>query len=189
MALLAEALQISLIKLQALASLQRPPVTRSLVRIFAGVMLDRVAGAVAASIALIWVIVARWTPALGLQLASAAALGVPLAWLWRRERGAIDASNSLREQAARVAALFPAAFVVMGHTHLPEVVESADGTATYVNVGAWAEEETPDDSPGCPASRTHLVVEHVQGRPRGLLFRWTEQQEPVNFVHAQDEVA
>ncbi len=184
MALLAEALQISLIKLQALASLQRPPVTRSLVRLFAGVMLDRVAAAVVASMAVIWLIVARWTPALCLQLASAAALGMLLAWLWRRERGAIDASDSLREQAARVAALFPAEFVVMGHTHSPEVVEGADGTATYVNVGAWAEEETPDDSPSCPASRTHLVVEHVDGRPRGLLFRWTEEQGPEHFARA-----
>jgi UDP-2,3-diacylglucosamine pyrophosphatase LpxH len=184
MALLAEALQISLIRLQALASLQRPPVTRSLVRIFAGVMLDRVAGAVVASIAVIWLIVARWTPALGLQLAAAAALGVPLAWIWRRARRAIDASDSLRERAARVATLFPAAFVVMGHTHLPEVAESADGTATYVNVGAWAEEETPDDSPGFPASRTHLVVEYVEGRARGLLLRWTEEQRPEHFVRA-----
>jgi UDP-2,3-diacylglucosamine pyrophosphatase LpxH len=182
MGLLAEALQISLIRLQALASLQRPPVTRSLVRIFAGVMLDRLAFAAVAVIALLWLIAARWTPALGLQLGAAVALGVPLAWLWRRARGAIDASDSLRERAARVAALFPAAFVVMGHTHLPEVGESADGTATYVNVGAWAEEDVPGSSPSSTASRTHLVVEHVDGRPRGLLFRWTEEQGPEHFV-------
>ena len=147
-------------------------------------MLDRVAGAAVAVVAVIWLIAARWTPALGFQLGAAAALGVPLALLWRRARGAIDASDSLRERAARVAALFPAAFVVMGHTHLPEVGESADGTATYVNLGAWAEEETPDSSPGSPASRTHLVVEHVDGRPKGLLFRWTEEQGPEHFVRA-----
>ena len=150
-------------------------------------MLDRVAFATVAGIAAIWLIVARWTPALGLQLGAAVALGVPLAWLWRRARGAIDASDSLRERAARVAALFPAAFVVMGHTHLPEVGESADGMATYVNLGAWAEEDTPDDSAGSRASRTHLVVEHVEGRPRGLLFRWTEEQGPEHFVRTRDE--
>jgi UDP-2,3-diacylglucosamine pyrophosphatase LpxH len=182
MALLAEARQISLLKLQALASLQRPPITRSLVRILAGVMLDRVAVAVAVVVALGWLIAARWTPMLGLQLGVAAALVVPLALLWRRARGAIDASDSLRERAARVAALFPAAFVVMGHTHLPEVGESADGTATYVNVGAWAEEETPDSSLGPPAWRTHLIVDHVEGRPRGMLMSWTEEQGPQHFV-------
>jgi UDP-2,3-diacylglucosamine pyrophosphatase LpxH len=184
MALLAEALQISLIRLQALASLQRPPVTRSLVRIFAGVMLDRVAGAAVAAVGLIWLLSARWTPELGLKLGAAAAIAIPLAWLWRRARGAIDASDSLRERAARVAALFPAAFVVMGHTHLPEVNQSANGTATYVNLGAWAEEETPDDSAGSPAPRTHLVVEHFEGRPRGLLLRWTAEQRPEHFVRA-----
>jgi hypothetical protein len=72
----------------------------------------------------------------------------------------------------------------MGHTHLPEVHESADGTATYVNVGAWAEEEAPDSSRGLPASRTHLIVEHVGDRPRGVLLSWTEEQGPQRFVRA-----
>jgi UDP-2,3-diacylglucosamine pyrophosphatase LpxH len=182
MAVLADALQISLTRLKALASLQLPPVTRSLARTLAGVMIDRILAAAVAGIVIVWLLVARWTPALGLQLGAAAALGVPLAWLWRRARGAIDASASLRERAARVAALFPATFVVMGHTHMPEVAESADGAATYVNVGAWAEEERPDNSPACSASRTHLVVEHVEGRTRGLLLRWREELGPEYFV-------
>lgn len=78
-------------------------------------MLDRVPAAVGL-IMIIWLIVARWTPALGLQLAAAAATGVPLAWVWRLARGPIDASDSPRKRAARVAALFPAVFVVMGRT-------------------------------------------------------------------------
>jgi UDP-2,3-diacylglucosamine pyrophosphatase LpxH len=181
MALLAEARQISLLKLKALASLQRPPITRSLLRILAGVMVDRVAMTVAALIGLGWLLAARWTPALGLQLLAVVALLVPLAWLWRRARGAIDASESLRERAARVATLFPAAFVVMGHTHLPEMGEAFDGEATYVNVGGWAEEETADSAAALPASRTHLVVEHVDGRPRAELLSWDAEQGPQRF--------
>ena len=181
MALLAEARQISLLRLKALASLQRPPVTRSLVRILAGVMVDRVAFALAALIGLAWLLVVRWTPALGLELALAVGLLAPLAWLWRRARRAIDASASLRERAAQVAKLFPAAFVVMGHTHLPEISKRREGVATYVNVGGWAEEETTDSSIGLSASRTHLVVEPGESRPEALLLSWDAEQGPLRF--------
>ena len=108
MALLAEARHISVLRLKALASLQRPPVTRSLVRILAGVMLDRVAFAVAALIGLAWLIVVRWTPALGLQLVSSrrAARAARLALAScaprdRRQRVVARASGSGREAVPR----------------------------------------------------------------------------------------
>lgn len=183
MALLAEARDISLVKLRALASLQRPPITRSVLRILAAVMLDRVALAAAVLGVLVWLAVARWTPMLGFELAGALALVVPAAWLWRRARGAIDASASLRERAAQVAALFPAAFVVMGHTHLPEVLPAEGADATYVNLGAWAEEESVEGiGPSAPASRTHLVVQQVDGKPVASLMRWDAESGPQRFM-------
>jgi UDP-2,3-diacylglucosamine pyrophosphatase LpxH len=186
MALLAEARQISLIKLRALAKLQRPPVTRSILRILAGVMVDRVAMAVAAVIALVFLLVTRWTPELGIGAgAGIVSLGV-VSWLWRRARGAIDASQALREGAARVASLFPAAFVVMGHTHLPEVHRAATGETphTYVNLGAWAEEDAADGAPQQPASRTHLVLHEVDGQPVASLFTWVAEEGPKRFWSA-----
>lgn len=184
MALLAEARQISVIKLRALASLQRPPVTRSLLRILAGVMLDRVAMATFALIALAALVIARWTPELGIAISLLALGVVALSWLWRRARGAIEPSAALREGAARVAALFPTALVVMGHTHLPEIRTLREGEAahTYVNLGAWAEEDAPDGTaPHLPASRTHLVVLEEDGEPAALLLRW-EQDGPRRFL-------
>jgi len=173
MALLAEARHISLIKLRALASLQRPPITRSLLRILAGVMLDRVALTVAALGAVSWLVVSYWTPTLGISAASGSFVLAALAWYWRKVRGDVDASASLREHAARITRVFPAAFVVMGHTHVPEIRLAADGDSTYVNVGAWAEEEATDDSaPASPASRTHLVVRLVDGKPVASLLSW-----------------
>lgn len=181
MALLAEARQISLVKLQALASLQRPPITKSVVRILAGVMLDRVAVAVAATISLIWVLVARWTPALGVAVAVGLVALVAVAWLWRRARGNIDASALLRERAARVGSVFPAAFVVMGHTHLPELRQTSPATS-YVNVGAWAEEELEEgERTALPATRTHLVVQLVDGRPTAKLLSWDADTGPKSF--------
>jgi len=182
MALLAEARQMSLVKLRALASLQRPPITRSLLRTLAGVMLDRVALVVTAVVTLGWLLVARWTPTLGMIAASASAGLVVVLWFWRRIRGNIDASASLRERAARVTAVFPAAFVVMGHTHMPELLPTDDGDATYVNVGAWAEEEAMDESdPALPASRTHLVVLTVDGQPVATLLSWDAELGPQQF--------
>lgn len=173
MALLAEARHISLIKLRALASLQRPPVTRSLLRLLAGVMLDRVAVALASVVALTWLLVARWTPTLGVSI-GVCLVGLALtAWLWGRTRATLDASDSLRAGAAAVAGLFPAALIVMGHTHLPEMTRRARSGATYVNLGAWAEEDTPDGtSPPLPASRTHLVVCQKGNRLSAKLLRW-----------------
>jgi hypothetical protein len=182
MAVLSEARQLSLVKLKALARLQRPPVTRSLIRLLAGVMVDRVALTVFALVAIGWVLVTQWTPALALQVLVAAVALSALGWWWRRARGAIDASQSLREHAPRIAALFPAAFVVMGHTHSPEVRPGADGDSTYVNLGAWAEEEMEDGSvSSLPASRTHLVLQHVDGRPVAELFRWDTVDGPTRF--------
>jgi UDP-2,3-diacylglucosamine pyrophosphatase LpxH len=183
MALLAEARELSLVQLHALAKLQRPPMTRSLLRILAAVMLDRVALTVVALAGLIWLLVARWTPMLGIELAVATVLLGALFWLWRRARGAIDASDALREHAARIARVFPATFVVMGHTHLPEVRRAPQGEATYVNLGAWAEEEASEgDEPVLPATRTHLVVEEVDGVAVASLYRWTGETGPERFL-------
>lgn len=186
MKLLAEARNISLLKLRALASLQRPPVTRSLLGIVAGVMLDRVALGLMAAGLLVWALAANWT------LTFAAVLGVALAslwtlgWLLRRTRGALDASDSLREGAQRVAKLFPAAFIVMGHTHLPEVHQADEGAATYVNLGAWSEEEASDSDGAAspPPSRTHLVLSETGEGLQAVLMRWDESLGPQRFVGA-----
>jgi len=180
MALLAEARHVSLVKLQALASLQRPPITKSALRLLAGVMLDRIAVAVAATVAIVWLLVARWTPALGVAATVTLVGLVTVGWLWRRARGNIDASASLRERAARVGTVFPAAFIVMGHTHLPELrVNSPE--SSYVNLGAWAEEELEEgEVTHLPATRTHLVV-HVDERPTATLLSWDTESGPRRF--------
>ena len=182
-ALLAGAKQVSLIKLRALASLQRPPVTRSVLRLLAGVMLDRVAIALASLVIVTTVLVTRWTIELGIGVTIGTLVLALVAWGWRRARGTLDPRQALRDGAQRVASIFPAAFVVMGHTHLPEVVvqeDGAQGTHTYVNLGAWAEEDPPEGSglPRLPASRTHLVVRDVDGKPVASLLKWDALEGP-----------
>lgn len=165
--------RIQVQRLMDLARLWRPPVTRSLPAILAVIMLDRVLLGflgvllVLASLGLIE------DPLWALGSASCAVAGlVGLGVLWRSLRHPVEPSAQLRESSALIARLFPAAFVVMGHTHLPETRPAA-GQATYVNLGAWAEEDTPEgQEPLLPATRTHLILAQAAEGPIAELLTW-----------------
>ncbi len=185
LALLTQVTKLSLAELRALASLHRRPATTSLFHLLAGVMVDRVAFALLAIVATVALLIAPWTWQLGVGVLIALALLLPAAWAWRRARGTIDASDALRERANHVAAILPTAFVVMGHTHFPEMRATAHRDRTYVNLGAWAEEEEAalddDAAPPKPASRTHLVVEVDGDGARAELLRWDATIGPTKY--------
>jgi UDP-2,3-diacylglucosamine pyrophosphatase LpxH len=187
MADLAALLDVKLESLRALASLQRPPVTRSFGHLTLAVMLDRIVLsllAVAATALVVWL--TPWSHGLiaaGLICLTFAGTAAALA----RMRGHIDPSSELRERAPRVARLFPAAFVVMGHTHLPEVRTEESCESTYVNLGAWA---GGDHGAADAASRTHLVV-HAEddGRASGELRVWDAETGPRRFISVSERGA
>lgn len=169
---LSHAMQVSFDQLRQLAELQRPPLTRSPSALASGTMLDQlcIALLVTLSFAVARVWLEGWSPAL---LSGGSVLGVLLlarrAWFVRQT---LEPSAELRECSARVTRLFPAAFVVMGHTHLPEV-QAAGPETIYVNLGAWAEEEPPSGSvPALPATRTHFVVVHAEHGTSAELMKW-----------------
>ncbi len=180
---LSEASRISFERLLELAGLQRPPLTRSFSAIAGGMMLDQIAIALASSLAFALVFAGFDSPALAL---TASLLVFALLLLARRTwfaRQTVEPSAGLRESSAHVSRLFPAPFVVMGHTHLPEV-EAAGPESTYVNLGAWAEEETIDgSSPALPATRTHFVLIHREHGASAELLTW-EQGAPRPFQSA-----
>ena len=169
---LSHATRISFERLLELAGLQRPPLTRSLSAIAAGMMLDQIVVALASSLsfALLFAWLDHWVTALASGL-----LVLSLLWLARRAwftRQTVEPSAELRESSVRVSRLLPTAFVVMGHTHLPEV-EAAGPGSTYVNLGAWAEEETVGGaSPALPATRTHFVLIHAEHGASAELLTW-----------------
>jgi UDP-2,3-diacylglucosamine pyrophosphatase LpxH len=161
---LGEATRIGVDRLRALLLLQAPPLGKSIRGILAGVLLDRLALAVATAILCVALSIygafhghALW----GL-------IGVLLVWSllnrWLSRQRNVDPAATLVERAAHLARLFPAAFVVMGHTHVP--LKVAAGDATYINVGAWAEAESDGDNEHAyRAPRTHLVI-HVRDTER-----------------------
>ena len=74
-----------------------------------------------------------------------------------------------------VGATLNAALVVMGDTHLPEKHAASDST-TYVNLGAWAEDDVDEGHrPNLPATRTHLVVADAGDEPVTELFTWRDE--------------
>lgn len=180
---LSVAYRISLRKLKRLAVLQPPPVTRSLRGILSSVMLDTIfLGLGTSLLAVLAFLLMPWVEATFVTLVLAwSALGVTRAF--KRQR-VLEPSAVLRERSARVAKLFPAAFVVMGHTHLPEMTPTAELT-TYVNLGAWGEEETPDGLPtSLPATRTHLVLARSPSGVTAELRVWEGNQPKVLGVGA-----
>jgi UDP-2,3-diacylglucosamine pyrophosphatase LpxH len=169
---LSVAYKISVRQLRALVRLQRKPATASFSAIATSLMLDRLALGTLAIVGFValFAFFEHWTVLLPVMLALGAVLAVcRKLWLVRNTP---EPSAELRERSALVAGLFPAAFIVMGHTHLPEMKATAAST-TYVNLGAWAEEESPDGSPGAlPATRTHLVVTLDGDKPSAELRIW-----------------
>ena len=180
-ALLSEATRIGMDRLRALLSLQVPPITRSVRGILASVLLDKLALAVLAMISLLVVAV------IGIYHGHAlyAGLGVLAAWaLFHRHlstQRTVDPADQLVAKASQLAKLFPAAFVVMGHTHTP--VQVPAGTTTYINVGSWAEDDAAEapESHSPRAPRTHLVIHMREARPEARLFTWESGMGPRRY--------
>lgn len=176
--------RIQVERLVALARLWRPPITRRLFPILSVLMLDRVLLALTGVVlvcALLVGIDELWLGSAA-SFAAVSTLG-GLGVFSRTLRKSIEPSAELRESSALVARLFPAAFIVMGHTHLPESLLATEQT-TYVNLGAWAEEDAPEGHlPALPATRTHLVLATAESGPTAELLIWGENG-PRPFVPA-----
>jgi hypothetical protein len=192
MATLAEATRVGIERLRALAALQAPPVTQSISKILASLLLDRLAMALVAACALGAVAVAgeqhRWRwPVMGVI-----ALGSLLGHfgLQARRRALfgerLDNHEALVERAGHLAHLFPAAFVVMGHTHMPAMVTLREGAATYVNVGSWHEAEDDAEAPSHRAARTHLVIHPAPSGPTAEFLAWSPEG-PRRFERPHEE--
>jgi UDP-2,3-diacylglucosamine pyrophosphatase LpxH len=178
---LAGVTRLGIDRLRALLSLQAPPITKTVAGIMRGVLLDRLAVAFVAMTTL-GVLAVLGVFHGGLAGGPTWAAGVVVvAWVllhvyFSRQR-TIDPAEQMVERAAHLAKLFPAAFVVMGHTHIPAAVPAGD--ATYINVGSWAEEapETEKSAPVYRAARTHLVI-HVRNEQAEAHFCTWENDAP-----------
>jgi UDP-2,3-diacylglucosamine pyrophosphatase LpxH len=174
-------------RLKELASLQVPPVTRTVWGILASVLIDRLAVAFAAFASLsVFVPLAIHRHGGGSMLAIVITLA---AWLgahsYLSARRKIDPAMDMAERAGKLARLFPAAFVVMGHTHVPQRQPIDEGRATYINLGSWDEDEvTEQDAVPYEAARTHLVIHPPAtetSAPEAEFLKWDSIDGPRKF--------
>jgi UDP-2,3-diacylglucosamine pyrophosphatase LpxH len=174
----ARARKLGLRRVRALWRLQVPPITRSISGIMASVLLDRLAlGTVSILLIVAFAITGLFTH----ELMFALALAVVPAWIFvsrwlAKKRPNADAVRELAQRAASVATLFPAPFIVMGHTHVP-AREPLSRDATYINVGSWAEDEHEDGT----ASRAHLVIHPSDEGPIAKFLRWDRALGPLEY--------
>ncbi len=174
---LAEVTRLGADRLRDLAALQVAPITRSIPGILGSVLLDRLAVGFAACLALVVVGIVGIFHGTVLY----GALAIVAAWLVAHvllsRRRQLDPAEEMAARAGTLARLLPAAFVVMGHTHIPvQQPASADGKATYINLGSWAEEEELEHGQKAyRAARTHLVIELHDGAPKAELRAWQDE--------------
>jgi UDP-2,3-diacylglucosamine pyrophosphatase LpxH len=153
-------------RLRALLALQAKPVTSSVRGILESVLLDRLGLAVATAVAIGALVAA------GVFESYVGFACVPLlaGWFcadrWLSRRRSVDPAMTMAERATHLAKLFPAAFVVMGHTHIPTAARA--GEATYINVGSWAENDAESER----AARTHLVIHVTETGPHAEFCAW-----------------
>lgn len=163
---LASVSRIGIERLRRLLALQSRPITATISGILASVLLDRLA--LAASTLFVGALVAVATLRFGVSPLWALAL-LPL-WVLLDRRfmkaRSVDPGAQMVERAAHLARLFPAAFVVMGHTHTP--VTATAGAATYINLGSWAEHDDASER----AARTHLVIRVGPEGPEADFRTW-----------------
>lgn len=176
MARLARARRLGLRRVRALWKLQATPITRSISGILGSLLLDRLAlGGLSVALLVGLAVTGLFEP-----FALLGAVVVVPTWLFGERvltrRRKIDAVGELAARAGAIASLFPAPFIVMGHTHVP-AREALAGDATYINVGSWAE----DDGDAFPASRAHLVIHPGAERPVAHFLRWDGERGPTAY--------
>jgi hypothetical protein len=89
---------------------------------------------------------------------------------------------NMRHGAERIAKLFDVRWVVMGHTHDP-VMEQMPTGATYVNLGSWGQDDTPDErSLAHACTQTFLTLRRLGDDYRAELLRWDAVKGVVDTV-------
>ncbi|HEX5661580.1 MAG TPA: hypothetical protein VFX59_30530 [Polyangiales bacterium] len=165
-------------RLAALRTVYVKPAVESLNYVVRSLYLDRIfAGLGAFAIALFALIAWSWASATTVGLCALPAL--PLAAYALIGRGTnTNPAAVMRSGAERIAALFHARWVIMGHTHDPMLVPVSPDSS-YVNLGSWGQDDPPDEQTGThESSRTFMVIREGEG----ALMRWDDTAGPVPFT-------
>jgi hypothetical protein len=166
-------------RLAHLCSLYVPPAVQRFGLMLRSLYLDRIVCGLSSALSLVL------SPLLWLQAGFASGLvstGVGALFLLYALIGSGTNQSpqaTMQRSAARIAALFSARWVVMGHTHEP-VVTPVSESASYVNLGSWGEDDPPDERPHSHQSQgTFLLVRKAEDDFQAELMRWDAEQGPL----------
>ncbi len=172
-------------QLAQLESLYVRPASHSLAFVLCSIYIDRVAAVAAALLfTVLGATLARSEGTLeGIVCALPAAVFAAYA-VFGIDRD-IFPTRRMVGSAPRIAQLFDARWVVMGHTHEPmdQALTEEDGAPRYVNLGHWGEDDLPEERQAdATTSCTYLHVRIDGERYRADLMRWDNQLGPQKAV-------
>jgi hypothetical protein len=85
----------------------------------------------------------------------------------------------MQRGAERIAGLFKARWVVMGHTHEP-LISQVGPDSRYVNLGSWGTDDPPEEQLAVHASScTFLELRARDGDYQAALLHWDLERGPV----------
>jgi UDP-2,3-diacylglucosamine pyrophosphatase LpxH len=172
---------VSTARLEALRALYVEPAVQSLNFVLRSLYLDRIfAGFLAMAVVLGALVITHYsTLTVGALCSIPAALLVAYAIIGRGTNTSPKAE--MRRGAERIAAMFEARWVVMGHTHEP-VMTKLPSDARYVNLGSWGQDDPPEEQSAAHASSTtYLVLRGQDGQYTGELLHWDARRGPVAY--------
>jgi UDP-2,3-diacylglucosamine pyrophosphatase LpxH len=166
-------------RLEHLRALHVTPAVQRFGVMLRSLYLDRIVCALVGTLGL--VLAAPFFAKLGvvgsLSIALVAALSIGYALVGSGDNCSPQAT--MLHNAAHIAKLFSARWVVMGHTHQP-IMQPVSASASYVNLGSWGEDDPPDER---TVSRdplgTFLVLRKRTDDFLAELLRWDEQHGPM----------
>jgi hypothetical protein len=100
----------------------------------------------------------------------------------------VSPQATMLHNAAHIAQLFSARWVVMGHTHQP-TMQAVSASANYVNLGSWGEDDPPDERTAHGnALGTFLVLRKRADDFFAELMRWDERLGPMTIEQTHPTV-
>lgn len=168
-------------QLSRLCALYTRPAVQHFGTMLRSLYLDRIAcgllGVVGSALAILLCTQSAWLGASCCGLAALLLLGYTV--VGRGDNHSPKAT--MLENAAHIAQLFSARFVVMGHTH-EATMQAVSGSARYVNLGSWGEDDPPDERSGRARTQplgTFLVLRKRADDFLADLMRWDDERGPL----------
>jgi UDP-2,3-diacylglucosamine pyrophosphatase LpxH len=166
--------------LETLRTLYVPPAAKSLQFVIRSLYIDRIAASLLTLLLMaVFVTAAVAASKLWMVLAAVPAALMCAYAIVGLERG-LEPAQRMREKSARIAELFGARWVVMGHTHEAQLAPIGEGRS-YVNLGYWGEDDVPEErQAGAPHSPcTYLLLRKIDGDYRAELLSWSAERRAV----------